>query len=97
MALVLTAQYTNEEYETVLNAFTNALGALPKVYVWRDASENVEAFDGILLRGDRNPNTQGLKDVLAKHGVTPELLCKDWSKLGAQAASHAFVFGPEVN
>ena len=97
VALVLTAQYTNEEYDILLNGFKNALGTLPKVYVWRDASENISAFDGILYRGDRNPNTAGLTEILAKHGVSPELLCKDWSKLGAQGATHAFVFGPEVN
>lgn len=67
VALLVSAQYTNEEYEDLFNFFVRQLG-VQRVYQWREPSENREAFDGILQRGDRNANTFGLVESLKKFG-----------------------------
>lgn len=67
-ALVLTGQYTVEEYEEIVSSFV-AQGS-KNIFHWINNPEGFDAFDGLLLRGDRNPNTKGLLGVLQKHGVT---------------------------
>lgn len=96
LALVVTPQYTNEEYEGLFATLKSMLGSLPSVFIWRDAAEDTQAFDGILLRGDRNPNTMGLTQVLAKYGVTAAVIGKDFAPLAALAPEMALVLGPEV-
>jgi NADH-quinone oxidoreductase subunit G len=95
-ALVLTPQYTNEEYDLILSRLSGALNFLPKVYIWRDSSENIEEFDSILLRGDKNPNTAGLQLVLNKYGIVPVTLKEDFSILANQNPLVTLVFGPEI-
>jgi len=58
---VLTGQYTNEEYGALLGYF-------PKndFYHWINDEGAFKDFDGLLLRGDRNSNTKGLKKVFSK-------------------------------
>ncbi len=68
VALVLTGQYTVEEYDAVVASFKNNLGTT-KIYHWMNSPETAEAFDGILNRGDKNPNTKGLLKVLDQHAV----------------------------
>ncbi len=96
MALVLTPQYTNEEYEIILAQLNTGLGFMPKIYIWRDAAENLEDFDGILMRGDKNSNTTGLSQALNKHNFTAVNLKGDFSALANQKPSLTFVFGPEI-
>lgn len=95
MALVLTGQYTNEEYESALSYFCGDLG-IKNVYHWINNPEDMDGFDGLLYRGDRNPNTAGLKVALKKHGVGSE-----WSELKANldsgSVSLLVVAGPENN
>ena len=95
MALVLTGQYTNEEYENALAYFCGDLG-IKNVYHWQNNPEDVDGFDGHLFRGDRNPNTAGLKVAMKKHSVG-----SDWadlqSKLDAGSVSFLVVAGPENN
>jgi NADH-quinone oxidoreductase subunit G len=69
LALVLTGQYTVEEYDRVLNVFVNELKT-KKVFHWWNSKDTAEQFDGLLLRGDKNPNTKGLQQAFAKHGIT---------------------------
>jgi NADH-quinone oxidoreductase subunit G len=96
-ALILTPQYTNEEYESIFSFLKAQLNEVPKVYVWRNAQEeDPESFDGILFRGDHHPNTQGLKQILAQHGLSAITLKKDFAPLASQRATAAFVFGPEM-
>ncbi|MCC2677763.1 MAG: dehydrogenase chain [Pseudobdellovibrio sp.] len=68
IALVLTGQNTNEEYEALLNTFVNNYKT-KNVYHWWPHEAQAEQFDGLLLRGDKNPNTAGLKQALAKFGI----------------------------
>lgn len=68
VALLVSAQYTNEEYAAFFDFFVGKLG-IKKVYQWREPTEKISDFDGILLRGDRNSNTAGLLAAMKKHGV----------------------------
>ncbi|MEZ4741210.1 MAG: 2Fe-2S iron-sulfur cluster-binding protein [Bdellovibrionota bacterium] len=72
IALLVSAHQTNEEYEALLAYFVKELG-ISKVYQWRQDHEDINAFDGILLRGDRNPNTLGLQNALTKFGLKAEV------------------------
>ena len=95
VALVLTPQYTNEEYESILKSVKSLNGTMPNVYVWRDSEEKIDAFDGILKRGDMNPNTFGLQKILQDNGIEAKILGADFSALIQQKSQLLFVFGPE--
>ena len=60
-SFVLTGQYTNEEYQSLLEYFPKS-----DFYHWINNEEFFKDFDGLLLRGDKNPNTRGLKTVFLK-------------------------------
>jgi NADH-quinone oxidoreductase subunit G len=94
IALVLTGQYTNEEYESVIASFKGDLGST-QIYHWQNQPEKWNEFDGLLLRGDRNPNTKGLQEILKKNG-----LVTDWADLEQRIANGKIqalvVAGPEV-
>ena len=62
--LILTAQYTNEEYEDFISFFINNVGTNKDIYHWKNNPESFDNFDGLLLRGDKNPNTAGLLNIL---------------------------------
>ncbi len=70
--LVLTAQYTLEEYESIISFFLEFLGDKHSIYYWKNNPKSFNDFDGLLLRGDKNPNTKGLLYVLSKHGLEEE-------------------------
>ncbi|MBX3039657.1 MAG: (2Fe-2S)-binding protein [Bdellovibrionaceae bacterium] len=93
LALVLTAQYTLEEYEAIIPAFINEFKT-KKIYFWINNKESFDDFDGLLARGDKNPNTKGLLRVMEKHGLSGS-----WSDLEAGLNSGAIktvvVAGPE--
>lgn len=95
IALILTPQYTNEEYEAILNAFKSRKNDL-RVYVWRPRNEKKDDFDGILLRGDKNPNTSGLSKALLKYHIQAENLSGDFSSVSSQNLKSTIVFGPEI-
>lgn len=58
---VLTGQYTNEEYESLAKFFPKSM-----FYHWINNEKTFKDFDNMLLRGDKNPNTQGLKQAFPK-------------------------------
>ena len=93
VALILTPQYTNEEYDLILSK----LNFIPTVYIWRDGEEELDSFDGILMRGDKNPNTAGLAKILNKHKITPIVLKTDFSVLANQNPSVTLIFAPEID
>ena len=93
-ALVLTAQYSLEEYEDVISFFTDCLGTKQSVYYWKNNQDTFNDFDGLLLRGDRNPNTRGLLKILsARQALNP------WENLQTQLRQGGietlWVAGPE--
>lgn len=69
VALVLTGQYTQEEYQHIVASFATDVGT-KNIFHWINNPESFDAFDGLLLRGDRNPNTKGLLNVLGQHGIS---------------------------
>lgn len=72
IALLVTAQYTVEDYRALFAFFVGKLG-VQHVHQWRSRQEDVTKFDGILWRGDQNPNSRGLLAVLAEFGLKKEL------------------------
>jgi NADH-quinone oxidoreductase subunit G len=92
-ALVLTGQYTNEEYEAMLSYFKAEVGS-DRVFHWINNPESIDAFDGLLFRGDRNPNTRGLLAALSKDGHSGR-----WNELieglSTGAIKTVVVAGPE--
>lgn len=92
-ALVLTAQYTVEEFDAIVSTFVNEFKS-KKIFFWQNNKESFDTFDGLLIRGDKNPNTKGLMKVLEKHGVNTQ-----WTELSAGLANNSIktvvVAGPE--
>lgn len=74
-ALVLTGQYTSEEYQSVLATMKNEIKS-NLVFHWDNNPGSEKDFDGLLIRGDKNPNTMGLKQTLDKEGFKAQ-----WSEL----------------
>jgi NADH-quinone oxidoreductase subunit G len=93
VAFVMTAQYMNEEYKAVLDYAVKDHG-VKNFYHWQNNPEDMDGFDGILFRGDRNPNTKGLTEALKSYGVA-----KPWgeleSKLNSGGVQLLIVLGPE--
>lgn len=77
IAVVLTGQYTNEEYQDFLQNMKNF--GVTQFYHWFDDAEKRDEFDGLLIRGDKNPNTKGLEKALESVGGA-----KPWSQLESQ-------------
>ncbi|MBX9769139.1 MAG: NADH dehydrogenase subunit, partial [Bdellovibrionales bacterium] len=67
VAAVITAQNTSEEYDAFLSSLKEV--GVKNVYVWVNNPEKHGEFDGILYRGDKNPNTAGMMAALKKHGM----------------------------
>ncbi len=79
VALVVTGQQTSEEYEALLSYFTKSFAA-DDVFHWQNNPEAWGEFDGLLLRGDRNPNTKGLIKAFEKHKVKSTAWTQDLGK-----------------
>lgn len=88
-ALVLTGQYTNEEYDAILNVFVKEWG-VKNVFHWINNKDHFGDFDGILYRGDKNPNTAGLQAAMKKYGVGEPM-----ENLGKKTYDYVVVAGPE--
>lgn len=79
VALVLTGQHTVEEYESLVGYFVKNFGTAD-IYHWQNNPEQWNDFDGLLSRGDKNPNTKGLLKVLEKNGVKAPRWTQDLGK-----------------
>lgn len=92
-ALVLTGQYTNEELESFVSFWKTTFpeGAL---YHWKNHPDQWGDFDGLLIRGDKNPNSKGLEAVVSARGSFG-----DWAELESDLQSEKVDFlmvaGPE--
>jgi NADH-quinone oxidoreductase subunit G len=91
-ALILSAQYTCEEYAALLAWWKSQRPNAP-VYTWRSRTENLDDFDGILRRGDHNANTKGLERELQKAGIH---LAGSLSAAVAKRPALAVVLAPEI-
>jgi len=77
VALVLTGQYTTEDLEAITTQWKTQYG-VESIYHWWNHEAQADDFDDILTRGDKNPNTAGLKSVFEKQGIKTQ-----WSGLEA--------------
>ena len=93
-ALLVSAQYTNEEYKDLFAYFVGELG-IRNVYQWREPTEDREAFDGILYRGDHNANTSGLLAALKEAGLSGDVK-NQFDDLPASGAQVVIALAPEV-
>jgi NADH-quinone oxidoreductase subunit G len=93
IAVVVTGQYTNEEYASLFKFFREDLKA-KSFFHWQNLPHAVNEFDGLLFRGDRNPNTKGLENAFSTFGGK-----SNWDDLQAGLSGRKFktvvVFGPE--
>ena len=94
VGLVLTGQYSVEEYEAVLSQFVKKTGS-KKVYHWINNPNSLKDFDGLLLRGDRNPNTAGLEQVLKAQGLAALPFDNLEKDLKSKEVEMILVAGPE--
>lgn len=93
IALVLTGQQTNEEYEALLNTFVNHFRT-KNIFHWWPQESAAADFDGLLIRGDKNPNTAGLKKALKKYDIDSSWAGLE-NGLKSSAIKHLVVVGPE--
>ncbi len=93
VAVVVTGQYTNEEYADLFKFLVQDL-KVKNIFHWLNNPEKTTEFDGLLLRGDLNPNTQGLEGAF-KANVGKG----NWEDLQVGLSGGkiklALVFGPE--
>jgi NADH-quinone oxidoreductase subunit G len=93
IGLVLTGQLTNEEYQSILNTFVNEFKT-KNVYHWNNNEKTQNDFDGLLIRGDKNPNTNGLLSAFKSHGLQTSWSDLE-SKVKAKSIKYLVVVGPE--
>ena len=93
IGLVLTGQHTVEEYEAIVTAFVNFYKT-KNIFHWINNKDSFDTFDGLLLRGYKNPNTKGLLQTLDKYGITSK-----WTDLEdglkTKKIKYLVVAGPE--
>ncbi len=93
IALVLTGQHTLEEYEAIVTTLVNVYKT-KNIFHWVNNKDTFASFDGLLLRGDKNPNTKGLLQTLEKYGINTK-----WADLEDglknKKIKHLVVAGPE--
>jgi len=95
--LILTPQYTNEEYESILSCFQEYFDLKKvRVLVWRDRHEKRDDFDDILFRGDKNSNSYGLTQTLKKWNIASAELHDEKYAEFSNNESLTFIFAPEV-
>jgi NADH-quinone oxidoreductase subunit G len=94
VALLVSPQYTCEEYAAFFDFFVKKLG-VTKVFQWREPTEKLEEFDGLLYRGDHNPNTFGLSEALAKVGL-PKDVKNGFDDLARSGAKLVVALAPEI-
>jgi NADH-quinone oxidoreductase subunit G len=80
IAVIVTAQYTVEELEAFIGVLKNL--KINNIFYWKNNEETFDSFDGLLNRGDKNPNTLGLLKLLERHGFRGTI--KDFEKTSQQ-------------
>ncbi len=95
IALLVSAQYTCEEYDALLGYFVGKLG-VKKVYQWREPAEKIADFDGILYRGDHNANTNGLLTAMKKAGLNAAAAKNEFDDVAKSGAKVVVAFSPEI-
>ncbi len=91
VGLVLTGQNTNEEYASLDN-FINSSGTSADLFYWQNNKDSFDAFDGLLKRGDKNPNTKGLLNTFSKMKPLEELSKSDLNTIVVFAPENIFAY-----
>jgi NADH-quinone oxidoreductase subunit G len=91
LALVVTGQYSNEEYAALFNHLKTK-----KVYHWVNNPEHLKDFDGLLIRGDKNPNTKGLLEAAKNAGINFGAWADLLSGIQSGSITTVVVAGPEI-
>lgn len=92
-AVVLTGQYTSEEYDSFIGTLSKEFG-IKKFFHWNNCLEQRNDFDGLLIRGDKNPNTKGLEKTFEKYQIKTEWV--DLEKgIASKMIKNLIVAGPE--
>lgn len=86
ISFVITGQNTNEEYASLKSYFQNAKAKTEGFY-WKNNESSFDEFDGLLKRGDKNPNTKALLETFTD--------LKKLSELESSGANTILVFAPE--
>lgn len=94
ISLLVSAQYTVEEYRSFLKYFMTEKG-VKKVFQWRESSEKIQDFDGILLRGDKNANSAGLQNVFEEFGLLKPL-ANEYNDCMTSSSKLVIALCPEV-
>ena len=92
--IVLTGQYTSEEYSAFLSFFEKTFSS-PHIYHWKNQPETFDDFDGLLIRGDKNPNTYGLNEVMKAHNLKFKAFSDLEENLKNKTLTALIVCGPE--
>ena len=95
VVLLVSPQYTNQEYKAFFDFFVKKLG-VKKVLAWREPTEKVDEFDGILYRGDHNANSRGLADAMKAAGVTADAMKSGFDELPKLGAKVVIALTPEL-
>ncbi len=92
VAVVYTGQFTNQEYADSLKSF-DGLG-VNNFYHWMNNQASKDEFDGLLIRGDKNPNTKGLQNEASKFSGLKKLE-NLFNELESGNIETVFVMAPE--
>lgn len=91
---LIAPQHTIEEYEAIYGFLKAKKVPVEHVFIWHDHPGEVEKFDGLLIRGDKHPNTKGLQGVAKSSGYSDSLLRFQKEFLKAKF-ERVIVLGPE--
>jgi NADH-quinone oxidoreductase subunit G len=96
IAALITPQYTTEELENIYGFFTKKIGT-NLIYHTVDRQEAIhgELIDGLLLRSDKNPNSNGLLNVSQIHHLDKNDFDSFFNTLSQNRLRILFVFAPE--
>lgn len=86
VGVVLTGQNTNEEYASLKN-FLSSKKDSAQIFYWQNNPETFDSFDGLLKRGDKNPNTKGLLKTFGD--------MKPLAEIANSGVKTVLVFAPE--
>ncbi len=95
IAVLVSAQYTNEEYDALLSYFVGTL-KVKNIFQWREPTEDLKAFDGLLYRGDHNSNTNGLLNAFKKHGLSADGPKNEFDEVARSKAKVVVALTPEL-
>jgi NADH-quinone oxidoreductase subunit G len=70
-SLVVTGQASSEELQALISKFTGVFKS-QKIYHWKNNPDKWNDFDGLLMRGDKNPNSKGLETVFSNQQLPVE-------------------------